>query len=165
MTFKFFTKFSPKSLLNIWYDSPNLAQTPTFTVTCHVTTSTVPSLQDGEPRHWLPCTILFHSGALGNLKNCDISYCSGCKLIKFPALPFNQSIFVSSSPFDLIHSNVWGPSPVATKGGSRYYISFIDDHTCYCWVYLMKTSFWILWDICSFSSSYQNSTFCCDQMF
>jgi hypothetical protein len=54
-------------------------------------------------------------GALGNLKTCDISDCSGCKLAKFSALPFNRSISVSSSPFDLIHSDVWGPSPVATK--------------------------------------------------
>jgi len=70
--------------------------------------------------------------ALGNLKTCDISDCSGCKLAKFSALPFNRSIYVSSSPFDLIHSDVWGPSPIATKGGSRYYVSFIDDHTrCY----------------------------------
>jgi hypothetical protein len=38
----------------------------------------------------------------------------------------------------LIHSDVWGPSPIAIKGGSRYYVSFIDNHTCYCWVYLMK---------------------------
>jgi len=38
----------------------------------------------------------------------------------------------------LIHSDVWGPSPIATKEGSRYYVFFIDDHTRYCWVYLMK---------------------------
>ena len=81
---------------------------------------------------------LASTGALGNLQTCDISDCSGCKLAKFSALPFNRSISVSSSPFDLIHSDVWGPSPVATKGGSRYYVSFIDDHTRYCWVYLMK---------------------------
>ena len=62
--------------------------------------------------------------ALGNLKTYDISDCSGCKLAKFSALPFNRSISVSSSPFDLIRSDVWGPSPIATKGGSRYYVSF-----------------------------------------
>jgi hypothetical protein len=44
--------------------------------------------------------------ALENLKTCDISDCSGCKQAKFSALPFNQSIYVSSSPFDLIHSDV-----------------------------------------------------------
>jgi hypothetical protein len=68
---------------------------------------------------------------------CDISDSSGCKLANFSALPFNRSISVSSSPFDLIHYDVWGPSSIATKGGSRYYISFIDDHTHYCWVYLL----------------------------
>jgi len=46
------------------------------------------------------------TGALGNLKTCDISDYSGCKLANFSALPFNQSISVSSSPFDLIHSDV-----------------------------------------------------------
>jgi hypothetical protein len=81
---------------------------------------------------------LASTGALGNLKTYDIFYCSGCKLTKFFILPFNRSISVSSSPFDLIHSDVWGPSPVAIKRGSRYYVSFIDDHTRYCWVYLMK---------------------------
>jgi hypothetical protein len=42
-------------------------------------------------------------GALGNLNTCDIFYCSRCKLVKFSTLPFNRSIFVFSSPFDLIH--------------------------------------------------------------
>jgi len=58
---------------------------------------------------------LASTGALGNLKTCDISDCSGCKLAKFSVLPFNRSISISSSPFDLIYSDVWGPSPVATK--------------------------------------------------
>jgi len=51
---------------------------------------------------------------LGNLQSCDILM-YGCKLTKFSALPFNQSIYVSSSPFDLIHSDVRGHSPVAIK--------------------------------------------------
>ena len=50
---------------------------------------------------YLACT-----GALENLKTCDISDCSGCKLAQFFALPFNRSIFVSSSPFNLIHYDV-----------------------------------------------------------
>ena len=77
-------------------------------------------------------------GALENLKTCDIFYCSGCKLVKFFALPFNQNIFISSSPFDMINSNVWISSHVAIKEWYRYYISFIDNHTRYCSVYLIK---------------------------
>jgi hypothetical protein len=60
--------------------------------------------------------------ALGNLQTCDISNCSGYKLIKFFALPFNRSISVSSFQFDLIYSDVWEPSLVASKRGSRYHV-------------------------------------------
>lgn len=81
---------------------------------------------------------LVSKGSLGSLHSHDISDCSGCKLAKFSALPFNRSVSYSVAPFDLIHSDVWGPAPVSTKGGSRYYVSFIDDYTRYCWVYLMK---------------------------
>ncbi|KAJ9548438.1 hypothetical protein OSB04_020981 [Centaurea solstitialis] len=81
---------------------------------------------------------LASTGALGQLKSCDISDCSACKLAKFSALPFNKSMSCSSAPFDLVHSDVWGPSPVSSKGGSKYYVSFIDDYTRYTWVFLMK---------------------------
>ncbi|GJS58058.1 uncharacterized mitochondrial protein-like protein [Tanacetum coccineum] len=79
-------------------------------------------------------------GSLGKLDAHDSSDCSGCKLAKFSALPFNNSVSSSNAPFDLVHSDVWGPSHVTTKGGSRYYVSFIDDFTHYTWVYLMKRS-------------------------
>lgn len=81
---------------------------------------------------------LASTGVLGKLKISDISDCCGCKLAKFSALP---SLYVSNAPFDLIHSNVYGPSPVLTIGGSRYYISFVDDYTRYYWVYLMKNHY------------------------
>ena len=81
---------------------------------------------------------LVSSGALGHVNTSDISDCSGCKLAKFSALPFNKSVSYSVAPFDIIHSDVWGPAPVSTKGGSTYYVSFIDDYTRYTWVYLMK---------------------------
>jgi len=50
--------------------------------------------------------ILASIGALENLQPCDISDCSGYKLAKFSILLFNQSIFVSSFPFELIHYDV-----------------------------------------------------------
>jgi hypothetical protein len=40
-----------------------------------------------------------------------------------------------------VHTNVWGPTRVSSLGGSRYYITFIDDATRKTWVYciLQKT--------------------------
>ena len=49
---------------------------------------------------------LASTGSLGKLKTHDVSDCSGCKLAKFSALPFNRSVSISSSLFNLIHSNV-----------------------------------------------------------
>ena len=39
--------------------------------------------------------------------------------------------------FDLIHSDIWGPSPTATLGGSKYFVIFVDDFSRYTWIYLM----------------------------
>lgn len=37
---------------------------------------------------------LASTGVLGHIKSCDISYCSGFKLAKFSALPFNKKDFL-----------------------------------------------------------------------
>ncbi|CAL5429371.1 unnamed protein product [Camellia sinensis] len=81
--------------------------------------------------------MLVRSGHLGNFPISDISECRGCKLAKMSALPFNKSSSISSSPFQLVHTDVWGPSPIVTKGGSQYYVAFVDDYSRFTWVYLM----------------------------
>jgi transposase InsO family protein len=37
-----------------------------------------------------------------------------------------------------IHSDVWGPSPLNSIGGRRYYITFTDDYTRYTWIKTLK---------------------------
>ena len=61
-----------------------------------------------------------------------------CQFGKQTALPFNNSVSHALSPFDLIHSDVWGPSPITTQGGSRYFVIFVDDFSRYTWIYLFK---------------------------
>ena len=41
-------------------------------------------------------------------------------------------------PFTLIHSNVWGPSPITTFSGYHWFMIFVDDCTRMTWLYLMK---------------------------
>ena len=54
-------------------------------------------------------------------------------------MPFNNSESISNSIFELIHSDVWGPSPVASIGESQYFVIFIDDYSCYSWIFSMKS--------------------------
>ncbi|GJY49050.1 retrovirus-related pol polyprotein from transposon TNT 1-94, partial [Tanacetum coccineum] len=39
---------------------------------------------------------------------------------------------------ELVHTDVYGPTSVATIGGSRYYVTFIDDNSKKVWVYFLK---------------------------
>jgi len=39
----------------------------------------------------------------------------------------------------VIHSDVWGPSKIPTLGGSRWFVTFIDDCTRVTWLWLMKS--------------------------
>ena len=38
-----------------------------------------------------------------------------------------------------VHSDVWGPAPVESKGGRRYYVTFINDKSWLTTMYLLKT--------------------------
>ncbi|GJU89978.1 gag-pol polyprotein, partial [Tanacetum coccineum] len=47
-------------------------------------------------------------------------------LLKFLALPFGNSVSSFNASFNLVHSDVWGPSPVSIKGGTLYQTSCTD---------------------------------------
>ena len=53
-------------------------------------------------------------------------------------MPFNTSESMSTDIFDLIHSDVWGPSPISSIGGSRYFVVFVDEYSRYSWIFHMK---------------------------
>ena len=82
-------------------------------------------------------------GLLGSVSTENFD-CVSCQLGKQPALPFNSSESISIDIFDLIHSNVWGPSPVFSIGGSRYFIIFVDDYSRYSWIFHIKYCFELL---------------------
>ena len=76
-------------------------------------------------------------GLLGlvSIENFD---CVSCQLGKQPVLPFNANESITTDIFYLIHSDVWGPSSIFNIGGSRYFIIFVDDYSCYNWIFNMK---------------------------
>ena len=79
---------------------------------------------------------LISSGFLGQVKYDSVD-CVSCQLAKQSALSFNNSDSFSHASFDLIHFDIWGPSPTATVGGSKYFVIFVDDFSRYTWIYFM----------------------------
>ncbi|CAL2241680.1 unnamed protein product [Prunus armeniaca] len=71
--------------------------------------------------------------------SCDKSSfnCETCILVKSHRTVFPLSDSKAAKPFNLVHSDVWGPARV-TSNGFRWFVTFIDDCTRLTWVYLMK---------------------------
>jgi hypothetical protein len=42
---------------------------------------------------------------------------------------------------ELVHTDVWGLAQVSSLGGSRYYVTFIDDVTIKTWVYFIRQKY------------------------
>lgn len=36
---------------------------------------------------------------------------------------------------DMIHCDLWGPSPITSSEGYRFYVVFIDDFSRFSWIY------------------------------
>ena len=51
---------------------------------------------------------------------------------------FNQEEVRSTRKLRLVHSDVCGPMPTESLGKKRYFVSFTDDYSRCCQVYLMK---------------------------
>ena len=69
-------------------------------------------------------------GLLGSVSTENFD-CISCQLGKQPTFPFSTSKSISTDIFDLIHSDVWRPSPVSSIGGFQYFVVFIDDYSRY----------------------------------
>ncbi|KZV19365.1 retrovirus-related Pol polyprotein from transposon TNT 1-94, partial [Dorcoceras hygrometricum] len=63
--------------------------------------------------------------------------CEVCVEAKMTKLPFH-SVQRSTTPLELIHSDICDLKFVQTRGGKKYFVTFIDDCTRYCYVYLLR---------------------------
>ena len=76
-------------------------------------------------------------------KGLDIQlfHCDIYEYAKHTRVSFPISNKRSSSPFFLIHSDIWGPSTIPNISGSKWFVTFIDDCTRVSWIYLLKNKF------------------------
>ena len=62
-----------------------------------------------------------------------------CLFGKMHNLHFPNSEFTASSPLELVHSDLWGSTPVNSVNGFRYYILFVDHYSRFTWLYLLES--------------------------
>jgi len=76
-------------------------------------------------------------GVTGDINDFVCKTCAKSKICvkQFPKMSENRS----SKVLGLIHTDVCGPMSTVSKGGARYFATFIDDKTRYVSVYMLKT--------------------------
>jgi len=83
---------------------------------------------------------VLHFDFIGNKAYPSLSLeCDSCKIGKSKILPFSLYANRASHCFDLIHSNVWGPSPGESYEKFKYYVTFIHDYSRFTWVYCLHS--------------------------
>ena len=86
--------------------------------------------------------MLLSRGKLPEFKSINFDMCESCILGKYEKVSFLK---IGKTPkaekLELVHTDLWGPSSVASLGGSRYYITFIDDSSRKVLVYFLKNKF------------------------
>ena len=83
--------------------------------------------------------------------------CESCQFAKHHRLSSSPRVNKrASAPFQLVHSDVWGPSPILSKPGFRYFVTFVDDYSRVTWLYLMKNRSELFSIFCAFCVEIKN---------
>ena len=67
-----------------------------------------------------------------------IDFCAACRFGKMHQFNFPSSLSKTKRPFEIVHSDLWGPSPHVSTEGYKYYIHFVDDFTRFTWIFPLK---------------------------
>ena len=65
--------------------------------------------------------------------------CDACQLGKFKRANYPSRNNRTLEPFQIIHCDVWGPSPTSDLLGNKYFLICTDDCSRFSWVFLLKT--------------------------
>ncbi|XP_075095099.1 uncharacterized protein LOC142173413 [Nicotiana tabacum] len=64
--------------------------------------------------------------------------CPVCPMDRQQRLPFPESHIKSTSPFQLIYLDLWGPYHTRTYNGFRYFLVIVDDFSRVTWTHLLS---------------------------
>lgn len=70
--------------------------------------------------------------------NDTLDSCSTCHLSKQKRLSFSSNNLLSDNPFHLLHIDIWGPFHPINVEGYKYFLTIVDDHSRFTWIYMLK---------------------------
>ncbi|XP_019447442.1 PREDICTED: uncharacterized protein LOC109348071 [Lupinus angustifolius] len=70
--------------------------------------------------------------------NNDFEFCNSCCVGKAHRIHAPRSTSVYNACFELVYVDLWGPAPVHSITGFRYYLSIVDAYTKHTWIFLLK---------------------------
>ena len=68
----------------------------------------------------------------------QLDQCKGCTMGKFVKTTFHEKENRASMILERIQTNLCGPFLVASTKKHRYYVIFVDDYSCRCWIFFMQ---------------------------
>ncbi|KAH9693065.1 retrovirus-related pol polyprotein from transposon RE1 [Citrus sinensis] len=89
----------------------------------------------GHPNLSVLRNTLLSCNQLNINKNIFPSFCNACQYGKQAKQSFKSIETKTSTALELVHSDLWGPAPIPSTHGHKYYISFVDDRTRYTWLF------------------------------
>ena len=112
-------------LFPLYFSIPNVVS---FACMATATSTAIWHKKLGHPNSVVLTHLLKH-GFLGNKNFISPFDCATCRLGKSKTLPFPVHGHRASTLFEIVHTDVWGASPVISHGQYRYFVTFIDDYS------------------------------------
>lgn len=89
------------------------------------------------------------------LPECEV--CTQSKMTRLP-FPSKHCENRTTQVLEIIHSDVCGPMRIESLGGTRYFVTFIDEYTRYCRVYFLKRKNEVLEKFKEYKNEVENYT-------
>lgn len=84
------------------------------------------AVKDLEKRRLISCNNKF------------VVLCESCCIYKVCKFSHQIRSTIYSAPLALVFVNIWGPAPVVTNEGSKYYVNFVDAATNFNWLFSLS---------------------------
>jgi GAG-pre-integrase domain len=65
----------------------------------------------------------------------SLGVCKSCSQSKSHKQHFSSSLTTATKPLELVHCDLWGPSPIVSNNDFRYYILFTDHFSRFNWIF------------------------------